>query len=385
MFIFNLRQGVFVMASTGMLTGNALTVKKWETSDWVNMGQKAAFGHMMERGAVHFCDEFKGQRAKGDQITYEYVNKLTGIPVGEGGTMDGNEEALDLGSFTMAMNVTRIAVLNPNSDTIEQQRTMVGFPEKTRKLLPARHKELLDTAVFYHLAGSNPNSFTLNGTTWSGANKLFVQGHNAPVAPSASRIIRAGAVANDQSLTSSHKMSLDLIDYALEKIATSDQPVQAFDDDTYDLFLSPEQVTQLKHDTTSAIQWYNNQLAMVSGGMDNDLQTLGMFKGLTSIGRYANVNLYQAPRVAYGVNAGSGAVITSVRRAVLVGKDALTYASPFGRPDEASAMKYADQLKDYGYYKGLEARMIYGLKKNAATNSEDIGTFVISTYAAANA
>jgi len=373
------------MASTGMTTGNALTVKKWETADWVNMGQKAAFGHMMERGAVYFCDEFKGQRAKGDQITYDYVNKLTGVPVGEGGTLDGNEEALDLGSFTMAMNITRIGVLNPNDDTIEQQRTMVKFPEKTRKLLPNRHKELLDTAVFYHLGGANPTSFTLNGTTWSGTNKLFVQGHNEPATPSPNRIIRAGAAATDQALTSANKMSLDLIDYALEKIATSDQPVEAFDDDTYDLYLSPEQITQLKHDTTSAIQWYNNQLAMVSGGADNQLQTLGMYKGLVSVGKYSNVNIFQAPRVAYGVNASTSAVITSVRRAVLVGKDALTYASPFGRPDEASAMKYFSQLKDYEYSKGMEARMIYGLKKNAATNSEDIGAFVISTYAAANA
>lgn len=373
------------MSSTQMLTGNALTVKKWSTADWVEMGQRTAYGHLIERGAVHFCEDLTGQRAKGDQVTYDYVGKLTGIPVGEGGTLDGNEEALDLGSFTMAMNTTRIGVLNPNDDTIEQKRTLVDFPEKTRKLLPNRHKELLDTAVFYQLAGANPTSFTLNGTTWSGTNKLFVQGHNTPVAPSANRIIRQSAAATDQALTSSDVMTLDMIDYAREKIAVSDQPIEPFDDDTYDLFLSPEQIVDLKQDAGSKIQWFNMQLALMSGGQDDQFRTLGIYRGgPPMIGRYANVNIYEAGRVAYGQNSSSSAVITTVRRGVLVGKNALSYASPFGRPDQASALKYFDQLKDYGYYKGLEGRMIYGLKKTVATNSEDVGVMVLASYAASH-
>jgi len=213
------------MSSTGMLTGNALTRKLWATEDWVNPGQRVAFGHMLTRGAIFYASEFEGQKGRGDQITYDYTNKLTGIPIGEGGTLDGNEEALDLGSFSMAMNVTRIGVLNPNDDTIEQQRTLVDFPSRTRKLIPQRHFELLDASVFNQLAGFNPTSYTQNGTTWSGTNKLFVQGHNTPVAPSTNRILRAGGGANDQALTSANTMTLDLIDYALEKIDTSDQPI----------------------------------------------------------------------------------------------------------------------------------------------------------------
>lgn len=369
------------MASTGMSSSNALTLNIWATEDWVNMGQKKAFGHLYERGAIHFCEEFIGQRARGDQVTYDFTNKLTGIPIGEGGTLDGNEEALDLGSFTMAMNVTRIGVLNPNDDTIEQQRTLVQFPDKTRKLIPARHMELLDTGVFYQLAGANPTSFTLNGTTWSGANKLFVQGHNTPVAPT--RTIRPNSRANDQSITSADLISLDLIDYALENNATSDQPIERFDDDTLDLYCSPEQIVDLKQDSTNKIQWFNIQLSKLAGGSSNELEN-GMFQGLQALGQYAGVNIYEAPRVAYGVNASTSAVITTVRRAVLVGKNALSFASPFGAPNDASSLKYFDQLKDYGYFKGLEGRLIYGLKKTVATNSEDIGVIVLSTYAAAH-
>lgn len=373
------------MASTQMQSQNALTRKVWATEDWVNPGQRTVFGHLATRGSIYYVDEFKGQRARGDQITYDYTNKLTGIPIGEGGTLDGNEEALDLGSFTMAMNVTRIGVLNPNDDTIEQQRTLVDFPQRTRKLIPQRHMELLDASAFNHLAGFNPTSYTQNGTTWSGSNKLFVQGHNTPVAPSSDRIIRAGGHTNDESITSADTFTLDLIDYALEKNDNSDQPIKRLEDDTLDLYVSPEQLTDLKHDSSGKITWFNIQLAKITGSKDNELE-YGMFKTMPILGEYAGVNIYSAPRVAFGQHSSTNAVITTVRRAVLVGRDALSYASPFGgNPKDAAPLKYFDQLKDYGYFKGLEGRMIYGLKKTVASNSQDIGVMVLSTYAAPHA
>jgi len=373
------------MASTGMTSTNSLTLKLWATQDWVNMGQRTAFGHMFKRGSIFYAEEFLGQKARGDQITYDYTNKLTGIPVGEGGTLDGNEEALNLGYFSMSINVTRIGVLNPNDDTIEQQRTLVDFPERTRQVVPNRHKELLDTAVFQQLAGAYPTSWTENGTTWSGNNRLFVTGHNVPVAPSSDRIIRAGAAATDQALTSSNTMTIDLIDYALEAIDNSNQPIEMLDDMTYDLYVSPSQLVDLKQDTTGKVQWFNMALARATGGDTSQLDG-EIFDTMPCLGMYGRVNIYSAPRVAYGVNGSTSAVITTVRRAVLVGKDALTFASPFGgRPtDKNVPLKYFSQLKDYEYFKGLEGRMIYGLKKTVASNSSDIGVFVISTYAASH-
>lgn len=371
------------MSQTQMGTANALTLKLWGTEDWVNPGQRVAFGHMFSRGAVHYAEEFLGQKARGDNITYDYTNKLTGIPVGEGGTLDGNEEALNLGSFTMAINVTRIGVLNPNDDTIEQQRTLVDFPERTRKVIPQRHMELLDTAVFQQLAGAYPTSWTENGTTWSGNNRLFVTGHNVPVAPSTDRVLRAGGAAADENLTSSNTFTMDLVDFALESIDISNQPIKMLPDDTYDLYISPEQYTDLKQDTSGKIQWFPMALARATGGDTSQLDG-AIYDTMPCLGQYGNVNIYKAPRVAYGVNSSTSAVITTVRRAVLVGKDALTFASPLGgRPtDKSVPLKYFTQLKDYEYYKGLEGRMIYGLKKTVATNSSDIGVFVISTYAA---
>jgi len=373
------------MASTTMASSNLLTRKLWATEDWMNPGMRTFYGHLFSRGAVYVARDFIGKDARGDELTLDYLNKLTGIPVGEGGTMEGNEEAHNYGYFKMAMNTTRIAQAMPNKGTIEQQRTLVDFPDSARKAIAKRHMELLDTSLFYQLAGADPTSFTLNGTTWSGANKAFVQGHNAVVAPSTSRIVRAAGRATDQALTVSDTMNFGLIDFALEKNASSDQPIESMADGTYDLIISQEQLVDLKQDTSTPVQWFNTTLAMIQGG-NNDMLEGNQFMTATPVGTYSGVNIYVAPRVAYGVRSDTSAVITTVRRAVLVGKDAVAFASPNGStPSDSSApLEYYSKTFDYDYKIGVEGRMIYGLKKIKASNAEDNGVIVISTYAASH-
>ena len=377
------------MSSTQMLTSNPLAVKVWEKKGWIQAMQRTVFSHMAARGAIHYPEKLMNKSAsKGDQITYSYVGKLTGIPLGEGGTLDGNEEALSLQNATHAINVSRFGVLNPNDDTIEQQRTEIEFSPTTRKLLSKRAAELIDTSCFYQLAGVNPTSLTINGTTYANAaNLLHVQGNNPIIAPTANRIVYANGAANDQSLGSSDTMTLDLIDYMLEKNERSDQPIEPFDDDTFDLYLSAEQITDLKQNTTGKIQWFNYALSDIIGNNSKNVFENRFEKKMVCVGKYSNVNIYMAPRVAYGINTGSSAIITTVRRGVMVGQDALVYASPFGGrlKDENVPLKFFTQLKDYDYYKGEEARLLYGIKKLSPTNKEDVGSMVVATYAAPHA
>ena len=374
------------MSSTPMLTADALTVKRWEMTGWLNVGQSTALGRCFDRGAVYFPEEFIGKDSKGDRLTYDYIGKMTGHPIGEGGTLDGNEKSLDLGSFNMTMNETRDAVLIPASG-IEPQRTKVNMEKAAKTVIPNRAAELVDTGVFQHLAGVNPDSFTINGTTYdTAARQLHVTGHNVPTAPTSSRIVRAAAAATDQALTSADKFTLQLIDYAMELNAVSEQPMEAFADGTFDLYLHPYQVIDLKLDATSAIQWNAIELARIQAGDKNGFDDAKFNNKLQIVGRYGPVNILQHARVAQGATNDSGAVITTVRRAALVGKNALTFASPYGgRPsDNDVPLKIVDQLKDYKKYKGLGFEMIYGLTKCAPSNGQDIGVTVISTYAAAH-
>lgn len=376
------------MSATQMTTNNALAVKLWEKKTWLQTMQKSTLGHLFNRGAVYFPEELLGGRAKGDQVTFAYASKLVAIPIGEGGTLDGNEESLDLNSHSMAMNVTRIGVLNPNEDTIEQQRTKVSFKSVSDTQLRRRAIELIDTSVWQHLAGVPfSGAITYNGTTYTtAAQKLHIQGHNTPTLPTSERIIRAGAVANDQSLGSSNIMALDLIDYALEKISQSDQPIERLDGETFDLYVSPEQMVDLQQNSAAKIKWYDIQFSKLAGDQDDATIEKSFKNGMVCAGRYRNVFIYEAPRVPNGINSGTSVPVANTKRAVLVGRDALSFASPFGGriTDNDVPFKMFGQLKDYDYWKGQELRMIYGIKKMSPSNKQDIGALVIATYAASH-
>jgi len=376
------------MSSTPMSTSNALAVKLFEKKTWIQMMQKSCLGHLFNRGVIYFPEELLGKDAKGDQTTFPYVSKLTDVPLGEGGTLDGNEEALDLNSHAMVMNITRLGVLNPNTDTIEQKRTKVNFAKSATTVLQRRAIELMDTSIWHQLAGVNySGSVTFNGTTYTtAANKLHITGHNVPTAPTSERIIRAGSQANDQSLTSSDIMAIDIIDYALEKISNSDQPIERLDGETYDLYLSPEQIVDLQQNSSAKIKWYDIQFNKLAGNQDDATIEKSYKNGMVCAGRYRNVFIYEAPRIPNGISSADSSLVSNTKRAVLVGRDALSFASPFGgRPtDKDVPMKMFSQLKDYDYYKGQEARLLYGMKKMAPSNKQDIGCLVIATYAAAH-
>lgn len=377
------------MATTVMTSANNSTVAKWEKKTWVEAYNQTVFGLIARDSGVYDASSyFRGDNGRGDNITFDYVGKLKANPLGEGSTAFGNEEALDLGSHNMAINLTRIPVSNPNNGSIEQQRTNIQFDEVTANTLAGRAAELMDSSVLNQLAGVNPTSFTLNGTTYStAAQKLHVQGHNTPTAPTTNRIIRAGGAATDQALGSSDTFTMDLLDFTCEKIQANDQPLKPCSDGYYKLILHPYQVVDLRHDSSGKIQWYTNQLAAEQGGKESKLTFVYDDKPVL-VGEYLNVKIYQASRIPTGANSSTSAEITTVRRAVMVGKDALSFASPvggIGRGDKDVPFKMYVQLSDYDYIKGMDLRSIYGVKKMSPSNAEDIGSFVVSTYAAAHA
>lgn len=379
------------MAITPMTTSDALAVKLWEVKGFLDIYKSTAFGRMARRGSLVRAEQLDNAQA-GDEVTFNFTGILTGLGQTEGGTLTGNEESLDLQSFTMAYNVVRHAVASPNDDTIEQARTTVPFAKRAREGLVGWHASRVDSSLFNQLAGVNSTTITVDNAVYSGALRTIVQGLNTINAPSTNRIIRAGGVANDQSLTSSNTFSLDLIDAAVEKLLSSYPSAGALDDQEFDLYISYEQMTDLKRDTSGKIQWYTTYLSAMAGGMvdENPIQ-VGSKYGSQPVGKYANVNIIPTFRVAYGQNGSTSAAITNVRRAVMVGKNAAAFASKFSgaiekdyTPEQTNGnvpLKYFEQLKDFDYIKAIEARMIYGIKKLQFEN-EDFGSVVISTYAA---
>lgn len=378
------------MSQTSMLTGNALTVKLWAKLGFVDMMKNTCFGRMVRRGTIMRAEELD-RAVAGDEVTFNFAGILTGIGTGEGGTLTGNEEALDLQSYSMKYNVFRHAVASPNENTIEQARTMVNFENRARRALPQFHASRLDASCFNQLAGVNADTIEVDGTIYSGSNRTFVQGLNSIAAPTSNRIIRAGGAANDQSLTAANTCNLDLVDAAIEQLLRTYPYSGTLDNDEFDWYISYEQMTDLKRDTSGKIQWYQNYLSQMEGGVtDKNLIFNASAYGSQPIGKYANVNIIATSRIARGVNSSTNASIPSVRRSVLCGRNALAFASKFSgaledmKQTEGNVpFKYSIQLKDYDYIKGIEARMIYGVKK-LQFDGQDYGSTVISTYAAAH-
>lgn len=378
------------MSITQMLTSNPLTVKLWSIEGFVDMYKNTAFGHMMRRGTLMRAEELDNATA-GDDVTFNFTGILTGQGTVEGGTLVGNEEALDLQAFSMKLNVIRHAVASPNDETIEQARTLVPFQRRALTQLPRWHASRVDASVFNQLAGINSTTITVDTTVYSGTNRSIVQGLNSINAPTTNRIIRAAGAANDEALTSTDTFTLDLIDAAIEVLSNTYPTVEPLDGEDFDLFISPEQLTDLKRDTSGKIQWYINYGNELAGGSINDNPINRANQYSTGyVGRYANVNIYSRFRVATGENSSTAAAIPNVRRAVLCGRNAGSVASRFSgafedmeNTDGDTPYIIKEQLKDYDYIKGIEARMIWGMKK-LQFDGEDYGSTVISTYAGAH-
>jgi hypothetical protein len=373
------------MSVTNMLTTNSNTVKLWGVRGWVDALRSSAFGHMVRRGTIFRASELDDSRA-GDEVTLNFTGLLTGIGQTEGGTLTGNEEALDNQAFKMTWNVVRHGVANPNDDTIEQARTLIPFEQRTRELLKKWHIARLDASTFNQLAGVFSNTMTVDGTVYSGTNRIIVSGLNSVTAPSSNRIIRAGGRANDQSLTSADTFTLDMIDAAVELAGTTSPTLEKLDGEEFDLFLHPAQVTDLRRDSAGKVQWLNIAIAQQTAGNGAALQTNSY--STKEVGMYGNVRIYSRERVPNGQSSADNSAVANTRRAILVGRNAAAFASRFsgaltdvGGSQGNVPMKFYTQLKDYEYIKGIEGRMIYGIKK-VQFGGQDFGSIVISTYAA---
>ena len=146
------------------------------------------------------------------------------------------------------------------------------------------------------------------------------------------------------------------------------------------MFLHDYQVHDLRTNTASG-QWLDIQKAAMQGG---DVRDNPIFTG--ALGIYNGVVLHKASRVTTGVNSSTGAAITTARRAVLCGAQAVCIA--FGSGNGATRYTWNEEMFDYGNQFGVAAGSIFGLKKtkyvpenNSSTNAEDFGTVVVSTYA----
>jgi N4-gp56 family major capsid protein len=363
------------MSVTSYGVNDALAVKLWSKKLAVEVSKATAIAPLIGTSTDSIIQlKSETQKGKGDKITFGLRRQLIGDGVTEGQTLEGNEEALSTYSDSILINELDHAVRVKNEGTIDVQRVPFSLRDEAVSGLADWYGDRMSMMFFIQACGFTAptlqfegNSVTLKAVHW---------GHNTPVAPSSTRIIRAGAQATDQALISTNVFDLTLIDKAVEAAKTANpriRPIKIDGTNHYVMYLHPYQVTDLRINTSTG-QWLDIQKAAGKRSSENPI-----FSG--ALGVYNNVILREAEHVCTGVNGSTSAEITTVRRAVLLGAQSCVVG--FGMNKGPTRYTTVEKTFDYDRELGIAAKTIIGMKKTIF-NSVDFGTVVVATYAAAH-
>lgn len=305
------------------------------------------------------------QKSAGDRVRMTLRMQLSGDGILGDATAEGNEEELSTYTDDVVINQLRHSVRSAGK--MSEQRIPWSVREEAMMGLKDWWRDRMDTSFFNQLCGNT----AVSDTRYTGL--------NAALAPTSTRIIRAGALSTDQAVQadSTKTFTLDLIDKAVEKAKTASpliRPVMVGGEPHYVMFIHPYQVTSLRT-TTSTGQWQDIQKAAMSGGK---VAENPIFTG--ALGKYNNVILHESTRITTGVHSTSSAAQTSTRRAVLCGAQAGVIA--YGKGYSLNQYDWVEELFDYKNKLGVLGGAIFGMKKTQY-NSVDFGTIVCTTYAAA--
>lgn len=366
-------------------TSDALTVKKWASRLGYDVVYRTALSPMIgedENSVIHLKNELS--KGPGDQITFSLMKKLTGNGFTTGEVAEGNGESLSLYSESLVINELGHVVDIPNEGrSIDTQRIPIKLRAAAKNGLTTWFQERMSQAFFYHVCGYTPanalgGKFTLNNTV---------------VAPSSGRQVwRAATAAEsntaDENIESDDVMSLNMIDHMRELAETLSSPIRPINIEgdyenggvdisggKYIMYLHPYQVTDLRTSTDTG-QWLDIQKAAMMGGQASKNPIYS-----DALGEYNNVLLKKANHVTQGVNSSNGAAITTVRRAVLLGAQAVSLG--FGKDNGPTTMGWNEELLDHKRRLEVSSFTLIGMNKNQY-DSADFGCIVGSTYAAAH-
>jgi N4-gp56 family major capsid protein len=350
------------MANTNFTVNDPLAVKLWAKKLAVQAIQQTWFRNFISddgNNVIYMLDD--AEKSAGDTVNVGLRTQLAGSGVQGDGTLEGQEEALTTYADKLLIDQLRHAVNVGGRMT--QQRVPFELREEARMGLQDWWAARFDLSFFNQLCG-----YTVQTDT-------RYTGNNAPTAPT--RVILPNSHTQESQLTSSDTFTLSLVDTAVERAYLNNpyliRPIRIKGEDKYVCFIHPSQVTDLRT-STSAGQWLDIEKAAMTGGEVSDNP---IFTG--SLGEYNGVILHKAYRVSQCVN--SGAAMPNTYRAVFAGAQA--GALGFGREEGKDQFTWSEELFDYGNMLGVSAGSIFGIKK-LVFNSNDFGTQVISTYAAAH-
>lgn len=353
------------MATTDYGVGHPLAQKLWARKLFHEAIGESYFGRFIGKSDSSLI-QWKTETSKdaGDRITVGLRMLLTGAGIQGDSTLEGNEEALVTYSDNVFIDQLRHAVRSKGK--MSEQRVPFSVREESEMGLKDWWIERLEVSMANQLTGYLDQSDTR------------YTGNQAAVEPSSGRIIVGGSQTTEASLslTTTHAISLSDLDRAVARakvVSPRIRPLRVDGKNMYVAFLHPYQIYQLRRDASTAGNFFDIQKAKLQGGDigNNPIVTGGNFI-------YNNVVVHEwsyLPVVKSTVTSS-----TSYRRGVFCGAQAGLFA--VGQGGSPTQMTWNEELFDYGNQLGVEAGMIFGIKKTIY-NSADFGTIVLSGYAPA--
>lgn len=303
------------------------------------------------------------QKGPGDRIRVGLRGLLTGDGIQGDETLEGQEEPLSTYYDDLIINQLRHAVRSRGK--MSEQRVPFSVREEARLALTDWWSERLDVSFFNQLTGNTQ----VTDTRYTG--------NNPTVAPSS--VVYAGGHTTMASMSATTTHSLTLRDFDLAVVlaktraAMPIRPIKQGGDNYYIAFVHPYAAYQFRGQTANG-QWADIEKAKVQGGKDS-----GIFNG--ALGVYNNVIYHEAVRLpdATGLDTPNSGTAADFRRAVLVGAQAMIMG--YGQ-DGGSSVSWTEELFDYKNKLGVEAGMIFGMKKSQF-NGIDYGVVTLVGYAPA--
>lgn len=349
------------MAGTDFPVNHPLAVKHW-SNDLMKEALKRTVALPFIGKDANSIVQLKTElnKAAGDRVRFGIRQQLSGAGIQGDGTLEGNEEALETFSQDVFIDQLRHAVRSAGK--MSEQRVPWSMRAEARDALADWWADRFDAWFFNQLCGN------------TAATDTRYTGLQSPVAPDADHIVYTGGstVETSYSATTVQRMSLTMIDYAVERAKMAKNTMRQVRDGAYSLlvmFLHPFQVTDLRSNTATG-QWADIQKAAMNGG---NVTKNPIFTG--ALGMYNGVVLHESTRIPTAPTNGN------VRRAVLLGAQAGVMA--FGRGYGKNTYSWEEEMFDYGNQLGVAAGSIAGMTKTRF-NGSDFASIVVPTYAVAS-
>jgi N4-gp56 family major capsid protein len=367
------------MAETRFARGDALTVEHWQKLLSRDIVYSTPISSMIgtDPGSIIQLKEETG-RGDGDKINFFIQAKLSEGGFTEGQLATGQGETLSIFEDSLLINETGKVVSIPTKGrSIDAQRVPIDLYEAANWGLKAWYGEMLSKVFFNQVCGYTPITDPI------------YKGHNTITSPT--RHLFVGSNSADEQLNSDDVFDLRYIDYAKELAETADAPVAPInikgmnggmdidDEQKFVMYFDPRQVVDLRTNTATG-QWFDIQKAAIQGG---EISKNPIYSG--AFGEYNGVILKKANHVTPGVNSSTGASISTVRRAVLLGAQAACVG--YGMGESKTKMKIHVEKYDHDRKREISGLTLMGLKKTVFTrdgSATDHGVVVVSSYAAAH-